>query len=125
MAYYPAQDMIVLKAKTEEEIDNEIKAKMAEGYFPVSGTVVYNGKLSGEPVAYKQSMVKLENTDLKFIASMFAAFKPSLDAIYTQLTAINDKLSTANDKLSTANSSLSSIAANTDRIPNATNVEEK
>ncbi len=118
MAYYPAQDMIVLKAKTEEEMDNEIKAKMAEGYFPVSDTVVYKGKLSGEPVAYKQSMVKLENTDLKFIASMFAAFKPSLDAIYTQLTAINDKLSTAN-------SSLSSITANTDRIPNATNVEEK
>lgn len=96
MAYYPAQDMIVLKAKTEEEMDNEIKAKMAEGYFPVSDTVVYKGKLSGEPVAYKQSMVKRENTDPQFIMSMFAAFSGVLTDIRDQLSAINTALNATN-----------------------------
>lgn len=112
MAYYPAQDTIVVYGKTEEEIKANVQAKMAEGYFPVSDTEVWNGKLVEQTVAYRQSMVKLENTDPQFIAAMYAAFKPALDDIRAHLASIDTKLDTANSRLA-------SIVTNTNRIQTA------
>lgn len=109
MAYYPAQDTTIVYGKTKEEMEANVQAKMAEGYFPVSDTEVWNAKLVEEAVAYRQAMVKRENTDPQFIAAMYAAFKPALDDIRAQLANINTKLDTANSRLA-------SIVTNTNRI---------
>lgn len=124
MAYYPAEDITVVYGKTEEEIKANIQAKMAEGYAPISDTAAWQAKLPPEGKAYRQAMVKTENTDPQFIADMYAAFKPALDDIRAQLANINSKLTDANAKLDstnakldTANGRLSTIANNTGRIP--------
>lgn len=109
MAYYPAQDTVVVSAKTEPEMKAAVAAKMAEGYFPVDDNSVWDAKLVAPTVAYRQAMVKRENTDPQFIAAMYAAFKPALDDIRTHLASIDAKLDTANSRLS-------SIVSNTNRI---------
>lgn len=105
MAYYPVQDITVVYGKTEDEIKANIAAKIADGYFPISDTAVWDAKLPDPTVAYRQPMVKYQDTDATFIANLFAAFKSSLDNI--------------NTKLNTANGYLSTIADNTGRIPEA------
>lgn len=120
MAYYPALDTEIVYGKTKKEIEAAVKAKMADGYFPISDTAVWDAKLPEEEVAYRQPMVKYENTDPQFIAAMYAAFKPALDDIRSHLDSIDRKLNgiaDLNTKLDTANSRLASIASNTSRIP--------
>lgn len=105
MAYYPAQDTVVVSAKTEPEMKAAVAAKMAEGYFPVDDNSVWNAKLVSPTVAYRQAMVKRQNTDPEFIAAMYTAFQTILEGIESQLA--------------TANTYLQSIVTNTNRIPTA------
>lgn len=100
MAYYPAEETRVITAATKEEMDTEVTAAMAEGFFPVSDTAVWDAKLREPAVAYRQTMVKYKNTDLEFIAAMYAVFEPALGDIQTSLEAISAKLDTANRLLS-------------------------
>lgn len=119
MAYYPAQDIKIVSAKTEPEMEAAVAAAMADGYFPVDDNSVWNGKLVEPTIAYRQPMVKRQNTDPQFIAAMYAAFKPALDDIRAHLASIDAKLdgvSTISTKLDTTNSRLASIVTNTNRI---------
>lgn len=88
MAYYPAQDIKVVSAKTKDEMEAAVEAAMADGYFPVSDTEGWNGKLVEPAVAYRQTMVKYQNTDAQYIAAMFAAFQGILNSIDSKLEAI-------------------------------------
>lgn len=109
MAYYPAQDIKIVSAKTKPEMEAAVAAAMADGYFPVDDNSVWNGKLVEPTIAYRQPMVKRQNTDPQFIAAMYAAFKPALDDIRDHLASIDSKLDTANSRLA-------SIVSNTNRI---------
>lgn len=111
MAYYPAEEIKIVSAKTEPEMEAAVAAAMAEGYFPVADNSVWSGKLVAPTQAYRQAMVKRENTDPQFIAAMYAAFKPALDDIRAHLASIDAKLDTTNSRLN-------SIVTNTNRIPN-------
>lgn len=96
MAYYPAEETKIITAKTKEEMEAAVTTAMAEGFFPVSDTSVWDAKLHEPAVAYRQTMVKYKNTDPEFIAAMYAAFQPALGDIHTSLEAISAKLDTAN-----------------------------
>ena len=113
MAYYPAQATQVVSAKTKEEMQTKVQAALADGWFPVTDTSVWDAKLVAPTEAYRQTMVKYQNTDPQFIAAMYAAFKPALDDIRAHLASIDAKLDTANSRLS-------SIVSNTNRISDTT-----
>lgn len=88
MAYYPAQDILIVAAKTKEEMESDVTAAMNQGYFPVDDNSVWNAKLVEPTMAYRQAMVKYENTDAQYIANMYAAFKTILESIDSKLSAI-------------------------------------
>lgn len=92
MAYYPAQDIKVVSAKTEAEMEAAVTAAMADGYFPVSDTEGWNGKLVAPTEAYRQTMVKYQNTDTQYIANIYSAFQSILEGINSQLASANSKL---------------------------------
>lgn len=99
MAYYPVEDYQEITAKTKPEMEQKIRALLPQGWYPV-GDTLYLSKLSGNPTAYRQTMVKLTNTDSQFVASMYAVFEPKLDSLASQLLAISNQLSTTNSLLS-------------------------
>ena len=102
MAYYPAQATQVVSVKTTEEMQTKVQAALADGWFPVTDTSVWDAKLVPPTEAYRQTMVKYENTDAQYIAAMYAAFQSILEGI--------------NSQLATANSRLQQIVTNTNRI---------
>lgn len=92
MAYYPAQDTKIVTAKTEDEMKAAVATAMADGYFPISDTAVWDAKLVAPTEAYRQTMVKYTNTDAQYIANMYAAFQSILEGINSQLASANSKL---------------------------------
>lgn len=109
MAYYPATDTKIVSAKTEAAMKTAVANAMAEGYYPVDDNSVWDAKLVSPTVAYRQAMVKLQNTDPQFIAAMFEAFRPTLEGISNQLSALNTKLDATNTSLSDIDNQVSSI----------------
>lgn len=79
MAFYPIIDSKMVYGKTKEEIEQNILAANEEGYEIASNTQLWNSQLSDRPVAYRQAMVKRENTDPQFIANMTASIKKMLE----------------------------------------------
>lgn len=79
MAFYPIIDSKMVYGKTKEEIEQNILAANEEGYEIAPNTQLWNSQLSDRPVAYRQAMVKRENTDPQFISNMTASIKKMLE----------------------------------------------
>lgn len=121
MAYYPAEETKIITAKTKEEMDAAVTGAMAEGFFPISDTAVWNAKLREPAVAYRQTMVKYKNTDPEFIAAMYAAFQPALDDIRAKLASIDSKLSTANGLLNDIKTNTATVSTMSNEVSTMSN----